>query len=91
MQSDAATVEDYLDSLPGERREPVGTVRDVVNAHLPAGYAEQMDWGMRLDIGRSCVRFERLEDLPLDVVGEVIGMIDPGDLIARYEAARAGR
>ena len=46
MQSNAATVEDYLASLPPERREPISTIRDVVNEHLPEGYVEQMEWGM---------------------------------------------
>ena len=46
MESSAETVEDYLASLPDERREAVSSVRDVINKHLPDGYAEQMDWGM---------------------------------------------
>lgn len=28
--------------------------------------------GKRLDMGKSCVRFKRLADLPLDVIGQVI-------------------
>lgn len=28
--------------------------------------------GKRLDMGKSCVRFRNLEDLPLEVVGETI-------------------
>ncbi|MGH8025287.1 MAG: DUF1801 domain-containing protein [Pseudoxanthomonas sp.] len=44
--SAAATVEAYLAELPPERREVVATVRALVNAHLPEGYAERMNWGM---------------------------------------------
>jgi len=46
VQSSAATVAEYLDSLPAERRAIVAAVRGLVNAHLPAGYDETMRWGM---------------------------------------------
>ncbi len=45
--------------------------------------------GKKLDMGKSCVRFRRLDDLPLEVIGEAISRVSPEDLIARYEAARA--
>ena len=32
--------------------------------------------GKRLDAGKSCVRFRKLEDLPLDVVGEAIASFE---------------
>ena len=48
------------------------------------------DRGMRLDMGKSCVRFKRLDQVPLDVVGEVIAKIPPARYIERYEAARSG-
>ncbi len=44
--SAAVTVEAYLDELPPDRRETVARVRDLVNAHLPAGYVESMRFGM---------------------------------------------
>ena len=46
MQSDAKTVEQYLESLPEDRREIVAAIRRVVLDHLPAGYEETMNWGM---------------------------------------------
>ena len=46
MQSDAATVAEYLDALPADRRAEVAAVRDLVRANLPAGYDEAMRWGM---------------------------------------------
>ena len=148
MQSNATTVEDYLAELPEDRREVVGAVRDTINAHLPKGYVEQMDWGMiswvvpletqpetyngkplayaalasqkqhlsvylmglytdgpelswfqqqyadrglTLDMGKSCVRFKRLDQIPLDVLGEVIGMIPVEEYVARYDAVRGAR
>ena len=145
MKSDAATVEEYLDSLPPDRREAISTLRDVINANLPDGYVEQMEWGMvtwvvpledypdtynerplsyislasqknhlavylmslyaggpeetwfrqqyaergmKLDMGKSCVRFRTLEEVPLDVLGEVVGKVPAGEFVARYEEAR---
>jgi hypothetical protein len=48
------------------------------------------DRGMRLDLGKSCVRFTSLDEVPLDVLGEVVAKIPPGELISRYEASRGG-
>lgn len=145
MHSAATTVEDYLATLPDDRRAVISAVRDVINEHLPDGYVESIDWGMiswlipladypqtyngkplcyvslasqkrhmavylmglysdhgdeawfreqyadrglKLDMGKSCVRFRRLEELPLDVLGEVVSRTPPAELIARHEAAR---
>lgn len=145
MQSSAATVSEYLDSLPEDRRPVVEAVRDEINAQLPEGYVEQLDWGMiswvvplsahpdtyngkplcyaalanqkrhvavylmglyaeapelawfrdqyaerglALDMGKSCVRFRSLDELPLDVLGQVIAMIPAEEFVARAEAAR---
>ena len=43
--------------------------------------------GHRLDMGASCVRFSKLEDVPLDVVGEVISSIPVVHFLERYEAS----
>ncbi len=148
MQSDAPDVEQYLAALPEDRRTPIATVRDVINEHLPEGYAEQMDWGMiswvvpletkpdtyngkplcyaalaaqknhlavylmglytdgpeydwfrrqyadrglELDMGKSCVRFKGLDDLPLDILGDAIAMIPVDEFIARYETTRGSK
>jgi hypothetical protein len=145
VKSDAPTVEEYLDSLPPERRAAISAVRDVINANLPEGYVEQMEWGMvtwvvpledypdtynkrplsyislasqknhmavylmglysegpeeswfrrqyadrgmKLDLGKSCLRFKTLDEVPLDVLGEVVTKIPAGEFIARYEETR---
>ena len=147
MQNETATVGDYLDGLPEDRRVVVSAVRDAINASLPDGYREEMAFGMigwaipledypdtyngqplgiaalasqknhvslylmglygsepeeawfraeyakrglKLDMGKSCVRFKRLDQIPLDVIGQVIAKIPPDLYIRRYEAARAG-
>jgi hypothetical protein len=149
--SKAATVKEYLEELPEERRSVISAVRKVIVKNLPKGYQETMNWGMicyeiplkrypdtyngqpltyaalaaqknycsvylmalcscvekgvkpdswlreqfrkagkKLDMGRSCVRFKKLDDLPLDVIGQVIRNVTPEQYIAWYEATRAG-
>jgi len=44
--------------------------------------------GKKLDMGKSCLRFKTLDDLPLEDVGRVIASTPPEKLIAMYEAAR---
>lgn len=145
VQSKAATVEEYLEELPEERRAVVSSVRDMVLANLPEGYEESMSWGMisyeiplstypttynkqplgyvalaaqknhyslylmscyadsddeawlrerfdeagkKIDMGKCCVRFKSLDDLPLDAIGEVISRTPPEKTIERYEESR---
>ena len=133
MRSEAKTVEEYLQSLPEDRKEAVSTVRDVILLNLPEGIEEVMNWGMisyevplsvypdtynkqplmyaalasqknhmavymsaiymlqdsrvdfekaykatgkRLDSGKSCVRFRKLDDLPLELIGKTIASIN---------------
>jgi hypothetical protein len=47
--------------------------------------------GKKLDMGQSCVRFRKLEDLPLDVIGEAIARTPVDAYIAGYEKAMAKR
>jgi hypothetical protein len=51
--------------------------------------AEYARRGKKLDMGKSCVRFKSLDDLPLDLLGETIARVDLDTFLARYEAARA--
>jgi uncharacterized protein YdhG (YjbR/CyaY superfamily) len=44
--------------------------------------------GKRLDMGKSCVRFRRLDDLPVDLIGETIASIDVDTFIEVYERSR---
>ncbi|HHX63818.1 MAG TPA: DUF1801 domain-containing protein [Chloroflexi bacterium] len=54
-------------------------------AQLRAGYERA---GKRLDMGKSCLRFRRLDDLLMDVVGPLIAGTPPDAHISQYEAAR---
>ena len=44
--------------------------------------------GKRLDMGKCCLRFKTLDDLPLDVVAEAIARVPLQDYIQSYEDAR---
>ena len=46
--------------------------------------------GKRLDMGKSCVRFRKLDDLPLDLVGETIAMTPIDEFLEIYKASRTG-
>jgi hypothetical protein len=146
VSSKAPTPEAYLSELPPERAELVARLRDLINANLPDGYVEGMNWGMiswevpskrypdtyngqplvyaglaaqksytalylncvyaseerterlkaqwaasgkKLDMGKSCLRFKRPEDVAEDVLAETIRSIPLDRFIAEYEAGRA--
>jgi hypothetical protein len=148
MQSKASTVDQYLASLPENRRSAISRVRETILKRLPRGYEEAMNWGMicyqvplsscpdtyngqplmyaalasqkahmavyltsvymhdstrrefenqyratgkRMDIGKSCVRFRRLDDLPLDVVGAAIASMPMKAFVERVTAAQSVR
>jgi hypothetical protein len=45
--------------------------------------------GKKLDMGKCCVRFRKLEDIPLPAIGRVIRSTPVDEYIRRYEAIRA--
>lgn len=44
--------------------------------------------GKKLDMGKSCIRFRKLENLPLDVVGMIAAAQTVEEFIEIYEAAK---
>lgn len=42
--------------------------------------------GVKLDMGKSCIRFKKVEDVPLDLIGEAIARMTTEGFVARYEA-----
>lgn len=137
-----ASIEEYLETLPGARREAVAALRKLIVKNLPRGYEESFNHGMitycvplsaypdtyngeplgylalasqknhlalytmcvymdrqkerwfresfrkagkKLDMGKSCVRFRNLDDLPLDVIGELVSGTPVREYIAMYE------
>lgn len=45
--------------------------------------------GKKLDMGKSCIRFKKLEDLPLEVIGQAVARVPAAEYISRYEAILA--
>ena len=146
VSSKAATPEAYLSELPPERQALVTKVRELVNANLPPGYVERMNWGMiswelplelypatyngqplvfaglaaqknhtalylncihasdertqrlrkdyaaagkKLDMGKSCLRFKKAEDLAEDVLARAIASVPVDSFIDEYERTRS--
>ena len=144
MQSKAATVKEYLDSLPPERKKIITNLRKVIVKNLPKGFEETMSYGMigyvvphklypngyhctpklplpflniasqknhiavyhmalngplldwlksewkkhtdkKLDMGKSCVRFKKAEDVPVKLIGELVQKLTPFQWIEIYE------
>ena len=47
--------------------------------------------GKRYDVGKSCVRFRKLEDLPLELIGESIALFGVTEFVERVKEARSVR
>lgn len=83
-------------------RQPLGYValasqKNHLALYMMGAYADpaQAKWigeafaraGKKLDMGKSCIRFRKLDDLPLDVIGEAVARMAPEELIALHDAA----
>lgn len=63
----------------------------------PSGQTELSRWfqaawtktGRKLDMGKACVRFKKLDDVPLDVLGETFRRLTAAKYVEGYEAALA--
>ena len=146
MQSTATTPEEYLASLPADRKKAMHELRDAVIKNLPTGFVEVMSYGMlgyvvphalfpdgyhcdpalplpfmgiasqknfiavyhmgiyaddellkwftaaynkqsktKLDMGKSCIRFKKIDQIPFQLIGELASKITPKKWIAIYE------
>jgi len=47
--------------------------------------------GKRYDVGKSCARFRKLEDLPLELIGESIALFGVTEFVERVKEARSVR
>ena len=47
--------------------------------------------GKRFDVGQSCVRFRKIDELPLSLIGDTIGSVGMDEFIVRYEDGRKVR
>jgi len=41
----------------------------------------------KLDMGKSCIRFKKMDDIPFDLIGELMQKMSPKDWIGKYEGA----
>lgn len=152
MTSTAKTVDEYLAQVPDDRKEPLDKLRKTILDNLPAGFAEEMGYGMpgyvvpksiypqgyhcdpkqplpfmgfasqknnisfyhmgiyadkdlydwfiealtkrnnkKPDVGKSCIRFRKSENIPYELIGELVGKITTEDWIRMYEERFRGR
>lgn len=76
----------------------LGSQKNYMAVYLMCVYGSKriMEWfveeykktGKKLDMGKSCVRFKKLEDLPLDLIGRTIAKVSVKAYLASYEAIR---
>ena len=45
----------------------------------------------KLDMGKSCIRFKKVDDIPFELIGELAQKITPQQWIDRYESAFINR
>ena len=148
MTSEAKNPDEYINSLPEDRKMHVEKLRNVILKNLPKGFQEGMNYGMmgyyvphsiypngyhckptdplpfmgmasqknsinfyhmgiyankelydwfvaeypkystrKLDMGKSCMRFKKFEDIPFDLIGELVTKVSVEDWITTYESA----
>lgn len=70
--------------------------KNYMSLYLMCYYSpEQQDWlvsewaktGKKLDMGKACIRFKKLEDMPLELIGEAIRRITLDRYLEAYQAA----
>ena len=49
-------------------------------------YAKRCNY--KLDMGKSCIRFKKMDDIPYDLIGELVSKMTAGDWITLYEKSR---
>jgi hypothetical protein len=73
----------------------LGSQKNHMSLHLMTVYGDpameqwfRKAWlatGKKLDMGKACVRFKKLEDVPLEVIGQIIARVPVKAYIARIE------
>jgi len=152
MQSKALSPDEYVASLPDERREAIQSLRDTILSSIPEGFEEVMGYGMigyivphrlypvgyhcnpqlplpfvslasqknyisiyhmglysdgplldwfleewpkhtkaKLDMGKSCIRFKKISEIPLPLIAEMMQKITPAEWIEIYEKQLVSR
>ena len=148
MTSKAKTPDEYIASLPEERKSAMTQLRNTILENIPKGFHEEISYGMigyvvphsiypkgyhvnpklplaliniasqknnitihhiglysdkkllewfvgeypkhsktKLDMGKGCVHFKKIDQIPFALVGELVAKISVEDWIAWYEKA----
>jgi hypothetical protein len=59
------------------------------NPELRAGFEEAYRVsGKKLDMGGGCLRFKKVENLPLDVVAKLVAQLQIDEFVASYDKKR---
>lgn len=79
----------------------LGSQKNYMSLHLMCVYGntEHTKWfqeawaktGKKLDMGKACVRFKKVEDLALDVIGEAVKRVPAKKYIAHFEGMLSTR
>jgi len=146
MQSTASTTDEYIASLPDDRKSAMTLLRKKISENIPKGFSEIMGYGIlgytvphsiypsgyhcdpklplpfmgiasqkhfvavyhmgiysdkklldwflaefpnhsqkKLDMGKSCIRFKKMDDIPYDLFGELASKMTVDDWIDTYE------
>lgn len=152
MQYDVSSLNEYLESIPAERKEAIEQLIEVLKTNLPDGFALELSYGhlgfvvphtlypsgyhcdpkaplpfiniasqknfialyhmglymndeiynwfvaeypkhstKKLDMGKSCIRFKKVEDIPYDLIGQLAQKITPEQWINMYESVLINR
>ncbi len=90
----------YPDGYHCDQKQPLPFVhlasqKNYMSLYLFCIYTDEslMDWfmgelkksGKKLDMGKSCIRFKKLENLPLELIGKTIKKITVKKFIENYE------
>ena len=147
MQSTASTPQEYIDSLPDDRKAAVSELRKNILKNLPEGFSETMGYGMlgyvvphskypagyhcdpklplpfiniasqknfiavyhmgiytdsalldwftsefqkqcksKPDMGKSCIRFKKMDQIPYKLIGELASKMSSDEWIGKYES-----
>ncbi|CAN5855200.1 hypothetical protein BH24CHL6_BH24CHL6_15110 [soil metagenome] len=70
----ASTPAEYIEALDEPRRGQVGRLHELIRATAQRGYLAESyrDRLPKADIGKSCVRIRRVEDIDLHVMAQLI-------------------
>lgn len=145
MTSKAELPDDYIESLPDDRKQAVSAIREAILTNIPDGFREEMSYGMlgyvvphsiypagyhctpklplpfmnvasqknfisvyymgfanneilewfkaeypkycktKLDLGKSCIRLKKINDIPVNLIGELASKMTVQEWIDLYE------